>query len=390
MRFRSILALLAAAATLAADVPQAFQAPSGYLVAVASEAADRISLLRFGTGSGRLEADIATGVMPMAIDGPHGLVSSRDGRFFFVTLAHGQPNGMALKYDLATRAVVGRATLGLFPATVDISPDGTFLYVVNFNLHGDPVPSTVSILLADSMQEIARVTTCRMPHGSRLNPSATRHYSACMMDDAVIEIDTAALSVSRHFMVTRGKEAGGAGVPAGAAQAGMAHGPGHGTEPPPAGSVACSPTWAQPAADGKTVFVACNGTSEIVEVDVDRWTLRRRMPARPGVYNLAVTRDGRRLLATNRRDQSISVIDLTSGQELARIPTKRRVVHGVVVTPDNRFAFVSVEGIAAEPGTVEMIDLTTLTTIATVDVPPQAGGIDVVPSKSEALFLRGR
>jgi DNA-binding beta-propeller fold protein YncE len=357
---------------------------------VASEAADRISLLRFGTGSGRLEADIATGVMPMAIDGPHGLVSSRDGRFFFVTLAHGQPNGMALKYDLATRAVVGRATLGLFPATVDISPDGTFLYVVNFNLHGDPVPSTVSILLADSMQEIARVTTCRMPHGSRLNPSATRHYSACMMDDAVIEIDTAALSVSRHFMVTRGKEAGGAGVPAGAAQAGMAHGPGHGTEPPPAGSVACSPTWAQPAADGKTVFVACNGTSEIVEVDVDRWTLRRRMPARPGVYNLAVTRDGRRLLATNRRDQSISVIDLTSGQELARIPTKRRVVHGVVVTPDNRFAFVSVEGIAAEPGTVEMIDLTTLTTIATVDVPPQAGGIDVVPSKSEALFLRGR
>ena len=33
---------------------------------------------------------------------------------------------------------------------------------------------------------------------------------------------------------------------------------------------------------------------------------------------------------------------------------------------------------AAEPGTVEIIDLTTLQTVATVDVAPQAGGIDVI------------
>ena len=39
------------------------------------------------------------------------------------------------------------------------------------------------------------------------------------------------------------------------------------------------------------------------------------------------------------------------------MPTKRRVVHGVVVSADDRYAFVSVEGVAAEPGTVEVIDL---------------------------------
>ena len=379
MRIWATPVLLAAtAAALMAAAPRAVQ-PSGYLVAVASEAADHISFVRFANGAGRVESEVPTGVMPMAIDGPHGLASSRDGRFIFVTLAHGQPNGMALKYDTATRAVVGRATLGLFPATLDVSPDGTILYVVNFNLHGDPVPSSVSILLADTMQEIKRVATCRMPHGSRLNPSGTRHYSACMMDDAVIEIDTATLTVSRHFIVTREKETGGKGLPPPAAHAGMKHGPGHGTETPPAGSVACSPTWAQPSADGTAVFIACNGTSEIVEIDANRWTNRRRIAARAGVYNLATTRDGRLLLATNRRDQSVSVIDLTSGKELARIPTKRRVVHGVVVTTDGRYAFVSVEGIAADPGTVEMIDLSTLKTVTTVDVPPQAGGIDIVP-----------
>ncbi|HVS21981.1 MAG TPA: WD40 repeat domain-containing protein, partial [Pyrinomonadaceae bacterium] len=102
----------------------------------------------------------------------------------------------------------------------------------------------------------------------------------------------------------------------------------------------------------------------------------RRIPARAGVYNLAVTHDGTRLLATNKRDQSVSIFDLKSGKELARLPTKRKVLHGVVVTPDNRYAFVTVEGIGSEPGTVEIIDLDALKTVATVDVGPEAAGVD--------------
>ena len=40
----------------------------------------------------------------------------------------------------------------------------------------------------------------------------------------------------------------------------------------------------------------------------------------------------------------------------------------MAVSPDNRYAFLSVEGIGDDPGTVEMIDLDGLKTIATVDV----------------------
>ena len=65
-----------------------------------------------------------------------------------------------------------------------------------------------------------------------------------------------------------------------------------------------------------------------------------------------------------------------SGRELARIPTPRKIVHGIVVSPDNRYAFISVEGVGSEPGTVEVIDLTSLKTVATVDVGSQAAGID--------------
>ena len=350
------------------------QTSSGYLIAVASEAADKLTFVRFAAGVARIESEIDTGIMPADIDGPHGLAASPDGRYFYVSLAHGQPNGSVLKYSAATRAVAGRVTLGMFPATLQTSPDGTFLYVVNFNLHGDHVPSSVSIVLTDRMVEIARVPTCRMPHGSRVSPDGTRHYSACMMDDALVEIDTAKLAVSRHFIVARGREAGGTGAPAAAGAASHA---GHGTDAPPPGSTSCSPTWAQPSADGATIFVACNGTSELVEIDSKSWTLRRRIAARAGIYNLAVTGNDR-LVATNKRDQSVSIFDAISGKELARLPTRRRVVHGVVVSPDNRYAFVTVEGIAAEPGTVEIIDLTNLQTVTTVDVAPQAGGIDVI------------
>jgi DNA-binding beta-propeller fold protein YncE len=350
-----------------------------YFVYVASEAADKITLVRFGPDGAAVEREIPTGMMPTDIDGPHGLAVSPDRTHCYVSIAHGQPNGSVWKYSTKDDKLVGRVTLGMFPATLDISPDGDFLFVVNFNLHGDMVPSSVSVVTPDDMTEIARIPTCTMPHGSRLSADGSRHYSACMMDEQLVEIDTATLKVSRHFILTKGREAGMTGPPMRMPHAGQASASasGHGTEAPAAGDVSCSPTWAQPSKTTPSVFVACNGSSEIVEVSLRDWKLVRRIPAGAGVYNLGTTRDGR-LIATNRRDQSVSVFDVESGKELARVRTKRRVVHGVAVSPDDRYAFISVEGVAAEPGTVEVLDLTSLTMVASVDVGPQAGGIDLV------------
>jgi len=349
-----------------------------YYVYVASEAADKIAVVRFGPAGAVLDRELTTGIMPVDIDGPHGLAVSRDKKYYYVSIAHGQPFGSLWKYSASDDKLVGRVTLGMFPATLDLSPDGDFAYVVNFNLHGDMVPSSVSIVSTEDMTEIARVQTCAMPHGSRVNGSGSRHYSVCMMEEQLVEIDTATLKVSRHFVLTKGSEAGMTGPPMRmpATDHSSTAASGHGTEPPKPGDVSCSPTWAQPGSTRSSVFVACNGSSEIVEVDTRTWKLVRRIPARPGVYNLGMTKDETKIIATNRRDQSVSVFDVSSGRELARIPTKRSVVHGVTVAPDDRYAFVSVEGIAADPGTVEVIDLRTLRTTATVDVAPQAGGID--------------
>jgi DNA-binding beta-propeller fold protein YncE len=365
------------------------------LVFVAAEATDEVSLIRFGPGGGRVERKHVTGLNRADPDGPHGVAVAPDGRHYYVTTGHGMPNGHLWKYTTVGDTLKGRVELGLFPASLQVSPDGHYAYVVNFNLHGEMVPSQVSIVSTAEMLEIARLTTCVMPHGSRLNPQGTKHYSACMMDDHLVEIDARQMEVARHFMLRRGREhgmagkpgshgmgghggAGGHGAAAGGAAAGAAgdaHA-GHDMQPAAADPDRCSPTWAATSSDGARVYVACNASNDIVEIDVEKWSLLRRIPAGSGVYNLAATHDGRLLVATNKRGQSVSIFDIASGRELARIPTIRPVVHGVAISDDSRYAFISVEGYGAEPGTVEMIDLNALRRVASVDVGQMAGGID--------------
>ena len=344
--------------------PQAATAPApaqDYLVYVVCESADKVVLLRFGPKGLTIERQTSIGLLPMGdINGPHGIAVSPDKQFVYVSVGHGQPNGSAWKLKAGTDEVIRYAPLGLFPATMDISRDGEFIYVANANFHGDMVPSSISVVATGEMAEVKRITTCTMPHGSRLNPQGTKHYSACMMDDMLAEIDTHRFNVSRHFVLTKDKEMGMAGSPHGQMKM---------------GELTCVPTWAQPSNDGSEIYVACNKSNEIAVVDVASWKLSRRFPAGNGVYNLAMTKDGR-LIATNKRGKSVSIFDPKTGKELANLPTKRKVVHGAVVTPDNRYAFISVEGIGTEPGTVEVIDLDALKTVATVDVPEQAAGID--------------
>jgi DNA-binding beta-propeller fold protein YncE len=383
-RFLAALGMTSALGMTVLSSAAAAQKPDrDYTVLVASEAVDLITRITFGPGAGptlaKVEGTTKVGLNPVEPDGPHGLGIAPNGQAYYVSTAHGVPYGYLWKIDAKTNDVLGNVELGNFPATLQVSPDGGFVYVVNFNLHGDMVPSSVSVVSTDPFVEVARIETCTMPHGSRLNPAGTKHYSACMMDDMLVEIDTRTLAVSRHFLLKKGAERGATGAPSGIGnrESGIDHA-GHGMEPPKPGDVSCSPTWAQPSADGRSIFVACNKASDIVEIDATSWTMKRRIPTGEGVYNLAVTRDGKLLVGTNKRGKSVSVIDIASGKELARIATQRRVVHGVAISGDDRYAFVSVEGVGSEPGTVEMIDLRSLTRVASADVGQMSGGIDVV------------
>src|SRR5436305_670478 len=208
------LPLLAAALVLAgAQVLYAGLPAQDYLVFVVCESADTLTLLRFGPGGLHVEKQAKVGMMPMDINGPHGIAVSPDKKYVYVAVGHGRPFGSAWKFDAATLAPMQTTNLGLFPATSDISKDGSFLYIANANFHGDMKPSSVSAVATGEMIEVKRIPTCTMPHGSRLNPQGTKHYSACMMDDLLVEIDTASFSVSRYFVLSKGNEKGLEGAP---------------------------------------------------------------------------------------------------------------------------------------------------------------------------------
>jgi DNA-binding beta-propeller fold protein YncE len=341
-----------------------------YRLLVASEGNDEVALVSYGPAGTKVERKRKVGSNPTELAGPHGVAVSPDGRFYYVTTAHGMPNGALYKYSTDTDEQLGRVELGLFPATVQVAPGGHYVWAVNFNLYGEHVPSSVSVVYADQMLEVKRIPTCVMPHGSRLSSDGKRHYSACMMDDQLVEIDADRMTVSRRFLLRAGEERALDPAPVALASHG---GDGHGRDGP-AGAT-CSPTWAQPSVDDRTIWVACNKSNELVEVDATRWTLRRRVPAGDGIYNLAASPDGKLVVATNKRGQSVSVFDAAGGKELARIPTTRRLPSGLVVSDDSRYAFVTLESVGSEPGAVDVIDLATRTKVASVDVGQQAGGI---------------
>lgn len=345
-----------------------------YLVFVASEGNDQIALVRFGPAGVRVERQQRIGNNPSGLARPHGLATAPDGKWLYVSTAHGTPNGSLWKFSTETGEQAGRVELGRFPATIQVSADGELIWLVNFNFYGDLVPSSVSVVKGDSLLEVKRIPTCVMPHGSRLSPDGTRHYSACMMSDALVEIDAARLAVTRHFVLHKGGEYGRSGPVGGMTAGGDVRE--HGAAQQKPGKVDCSPTWAQPSVDGRTVWVACHKSNDLAEIDVPSWTLRRRVPGGDGIFNLAVSRDGRLLLATNKRGRSVSVIEAATGKELARIPTSRQAPSGLVISPDDRYAFVTVEGLGAEPGAVDIIELQAFVRVASVTVGPQAGGID--------------
>lgn len=383
MKKASIITAMAVTALVVA-VPAAPQSQSTYTFYVAAESDDFVEKIEFGPGGMRLLKSIEVGSWPTEIEGPHGLAVSPDGEYWYLSLAHGQPGpfGNVVKYATEDDAWLGEVPVGMFPATMAISPSIGLLYVVNFNLHGLPEPSSISVIDPESMSEVGRVGVGVMPHGARMNREGSRLYSVNMMDDVLVEIDAYRMEITRQLgltmhaahqldgtherhMAERAAEGGEMG-------GGMEMG---GMEMEGGMMEMVKPTWATPpTAEGK-IYVAGNGAAKIIEIDVEKWEIEREFETPAGPYNLDVSADGKILVVTYKSSKSVGFWDLESGEEVGRVETLRPIPHGVVIAPDGRYAFATIEGIGGEPGSVEAYDLSTFERVANLDIAKQAGGI---------------
>src|SRR5260370_6332737 len=100
--------------------PESTAPTKDYLVYVVCESADKIALVRFGAQGLRVEHETHIGLMPMDINGPHGIAVSPDKQFLYVSVGHGRPGGSVWKLRTGTDQVIRYTSLGLFPATTDI------------------------------------------------------------------------------------------------------------------------------------------------------------------------------------------------------------------------------------------------------------------------------
>src|SRR5436309_1475792 len=214
----------------------------GYRILVSSESGDIVSQLTWDGAALKTVKVVPVGIMPADIDGPHNVTVSPDGRYWYVTIAHGTPYGTLWKMAVDGDTLVGKAPVEMFPTTISLTPDG-----------------------------------------------------------------------------------------------------------------------------------------ELAGLDARTLELVKAIRTGHGAYNVEPSPDGRWVIVTNKKDQSVSLVDAATLTEVARIPTSKPFPHGVAYAPDGRYAFVSQESKGVDPGAVNVIDLQTKTSVASIAVPLQPTGITILP-----------
>ena len=381
------------ATTAAAPAAAEPTARTPYSLYVSSESGNLVSHIEVSETGWRKVRAVPVVTNPVDISGPHNVAVSPDGRFWYVSVAHGTPYGQVWKFTTGADSLVGRVPVGMFPTTIGLSPDGEWAFVPNSDFHGDRGGiNTISVVYTPDMSALTEIPVCDMPHGSRTSHHGTTVYIACMMSDELVTIDPATLVVTHRVPLGSGHpmsmvemeradsaDAGRAGATAGhpmpAPVPAKPLPPGAASSTMPGQNPDCLATYVGVAPDDRSVYLACYHSNEVQVRDASTLELRRRLPTGAGAYNVEPSPDGRFVVVTNKKAQSVSVFDARTYQELARVPTSKKIPHGIAFSPDGRYVFVSCESVGTDPGAVDAIDLKTLQRVASLALPLQPTGI---------------
>lgn len=354
-----LIAVLAVLTGLAASAPS-----PGYRILVASESGDIVTQLTWDGTALAVAKVVPVGIMPADIDGPHNVTVAPDGSAWYVTIAHGTPYGSLWKMSVGSDTLLGRAQVEMFPTTIALTPDGALAFVANSDFHGDhPRMNVVSIVQTATMTSLTNLPACDMPHGVKSNHAGSFVYVSCMNSDEILEIDRQSLRIRRHHKTGEGITAAGP----------MVHGTG-----PAAAAHDCMPTFVSVSPDDRRLYVACNHGNTLQVLDAGSLELVKEIPVGAGAYNVEPSADGKWIIVTNKKAQSVSLVDAQSLTEVTKIPTSKPLPHGVAYSPDGRWAFISQESVGIDPGAVDVIDLTTRARVATIPVPRQPTGITIL------------
>ena len=348
-----VLIALAAACAGSRQGPGADAAPdpAAHVLFVGLESEDAVAVV--DPVAGTVIKKVPVGISAEEIEGVHALLVAPHGLSYYVSMAHGWPYGSVWKLATRRDSLIARPDVGFFPATLAQTPDGTWLFVANYNLHGDPQTDTVSIIHTPTMTQVKQIEVCVKPHGLVASHDGTAVYVSCTRDNVVKKISVATLSVV---------DSTDALVPADQAE-----------------NKVCYPAGLALSLDDRKLFIACHRHAEVrVMSTVNFGDITNRIAVGEGPYLLQVDPLGRRVWVPNRNAQTYTVIDATSEDVVATKTTSATHPHTFAFGPDGT-VYLSMESHAVVPGAIDVIDPQSLETIRSIPVGLQATGVGVVP-----------
>ncbi len=114
-------------------------------------------------------------------DGPSGMVITPDGTTAYVN-NYGGPDGVGSGnattvnvVNLDTNTISGTITVGLAPASLAITPDGAFVYVINY-VDGNPGTGTISVIQTSDNTVTDTITGFSGPFSIAITPDGATAY----------------------------------------------------------------------------------------------------------------------------------------------------------------------------------------------------------------------
>jgi YVTN family beta-propeller protein len=345
------------------DVP--YSNPKQGRVYVTCQADDEIAVIDIETNL--LVRMIAVGTMDNRIsppEAPHNVVVDPQKQFYYVNLLVGNE---IWKFRVSDDEYVTRLLLGekAAPAQIVINAGGNLGYVSNFDLTGQR--RSVQRFNTSSMQVTETTSDQRIyaSHGVQLMHNGTELWSANQLSDNLAVINPSTMEMVDIVKVDPSVP----DLPTGAPQFGPYQ-------------LVFSP-------DDSYAYVTCRTSNEVRVFNTGTRALVKAIPVGSTPLILDITPNGDFLYIANRGSGSVSVVRTSDLIELTRIDSVGVEPHGVAITEDGRFAYVSLENLSAPdaphhpvqgskiPGYVAVIDIATNQVVKRIEVGAFAAGVAI-------------
>ena len=305
---------------------------------------------------------IPVGVRP-DIESPHNILLSPDGSAFYVVMIGA---GRVDKYDAVTYELLGSVDVGLSPAQLRITSDGSRLYASNFDLtFQQPFVYTFGSSMSGDVTAID--IEGNAPHGVTLSGDEQFLYTMNAGSDDISVVDLATREVVDRIPI----------VP--------------GSPPAPAGAAVHEPYQGEIAPDG-LLYVTCRTSAQVRVVDLAQRRVIDSIPVGNRPLIGALSPDGTSFWVPNQGSNTVSIIAIASRSVVATISGLNDQPHAVAFSPDGTTAFVSCENLAGGenlhhplegtevvPGIVYAINVSSRSITNAIETGGFAAGITVRP-----------